>query len=52
MDAEAVDQLNNVEHTVARLIERARRAMDAFSHADQARVDETVTALAQSQDAR
>ena len=48
MDAEAVDQLNNVEHTVARLIERARRAMDAFSHADQARVDETVTALAWS----
>ncbi len=42
--AESVD----VAEGVAPLVARARRAMDAFRHADQARVDEAVTALAWS----
>ncbi|MBM3573210.1 MAG: sulfoacetaldehyde dehydrogenase, partial [Alphaproteobacteria bacterium] len=40
--------MQGARDAVARLVERARTAMDAFAGADQARVDEAVTALAWS----
>jgi len=51
MSATAVvrdDAMQGARDAVARLVERARTAMDAFAGADQARVDEAVTALAWS----
>jgi len=48
--AASVDQRESMGETerVARLVERARVAMESFQHADQARVDEAVTAIAWS----
>jgi len=44
--ADAAEKLPGAAETVAVLIARARAAMESFSTADQARVDEAVTALA------
>ena len=48
--APAIDRADAMDETrrVAVLVERARTAMESFKHADQARVDEAVTALAWS----
>lgn len=42
------DMVSDVARIVARLVERARAAMDAYENTDQTRVNEAVTALAWS----
>ena len=46
MEAPVANTTNNPEFIIASLINRGRTAMSTFEHADQARVDEAVTALA------
>ena len=46
MEAPVANTTDNPEFIIASLINRGRTAMSTFEHADQARVDEAVTALA------